>query len=127
MIDEFDGFLAGIAREEHRSRTRDVLTWVGATYPRLTPVVKWNQPMFTDHSTFIIGFSVAKKHLAFTPEQKTLALFRDRLEAGGYEATSMIARIRWDAAVPYDLLAEMIEFNIDDKKNVRTFWRTPTD
>ncbi|QCB29216.1 hypothetical protein [Corynebacterium endometrii] len=26
--------------------------------------IAWNQPMFTHHDTFIIGFSHAKKHMA---------------------------------------------------------------
>ncbi|QCB29217.1 hypothetical protein CENDO_09815 [Corynebacterium endometrii] len=29
----------------------------------------------------------------------------------------------WDKPVPYDLLQEIIEFNIADKKEVTTFWR----
>ncbi|MCQ4950818.1 hypothetical protein NE646_14380, partial [Bittarella massiliensis] len=38
-------------------------------FPDLTPKIAWNQPMFTDHGTFIIGFSAAKAHLAVAPER----------------------------------------------------------
>lgn len=31
--------------------------------------------MFTDHGTFIIGFSVSKQHLAVSPERQGLSIF----------------------------------------------------
>lgn len=123
----FTGFLDAIDNEDRATRTREVLAWVHETYPRLEPVVKWNQPMFTDHSTFIVGFSLATTHLALAPEAKALAHFADRLDRAGYSTTSMITRIPWDEPFPYDLLADMIDYNIKDKKNVTTFWRKPTD
>lgn len=60
----FSEFLAKIDNPEHRERTEEVLSWVKNKFPNLEPVIKWNQPMFTDHGTYIIGFSVSKKHLA---------------------------------------------------------------
>ena len=37
-------------------------------FPQLKEENKWNQPMFNDHGTFIIGFSIAKGHIAVAPE-----------------------------------------------------------
>ncbi|SFE98460.1 hypothetical protein SAMN05192532_1081 [Alteribacillus iranensis] len=51
---EFESFLANIDQDEHRDRMEEVLEWTANTFPNLTPVVKWNQPMFTDHDTFIV-------------------------------------------------------------------------
>jgi uncharacterized protein YdhG (YjbR/CyaY superfamily) len=45
--------------------------------------------MFTDHGTFIIGFSVAKHHLAEKPEF-------DKIVKAGYDHTKELVRIRWD-------------------------------
>lgn len=97
------------------------------TYPRLNPQVKSNEPTFTDRSTFIVGFSLATTHLALGPEATAFTHVPDRLDRSGYPTTSMITRIRSDKPFPYDLLAEMIDCNMRDKKNVATFWRKPTD
>ena len=43
--------------------------------------------MFTDHDTFIIGFSVAKHHLAVAPEQAGIHHFVDEIEQAGYDHT----------------------------------------
>lgn len=79
--------------------------------------------MFTHKNTYIIGFSVAKKHLACSPEQKTIDIFKDQLTSKGYHPTSMIFRIGWDQDIDYQLLKEMIDYNIKDKKDYERFWR----
>jgi uncharacterized protein YdhG (YjbR/CyaY superfamily) len=86
-------------------------------------VVKWNQPMFTDHGTYIIGFSLAKKHMSVAPENKAIEEFSDALEKADYSYTNEIFRIPWDGEVDYALLKKIIEFNIEDKDGVDTFWR----
>lgn len=58
----YDDYLAGIDNLEHRQKFAQVLKWVEAHYPNLEGRIAWKQPMFTDHGTFIIGFSVAKAH-----------------------------------------------------------------
>ena len=49
-------------------RVAEVLKWVMDKFPELKPKVAWNQPMFTEHGTFIIGFSASKQHMAVSPE-----------------------------------------------------------
>jgi uncharacterized protein len=73
--------------------------------------------------TFIIAFSVAKKHLAVTPEKAGIDHFEDELKGAGYAYTSMIIRFPWDKPFDFNLLAKMIEFNLEDKKDCLTFWR----
>lgn len=85
--------------------------------------IKWKQPMFTDHGTFIIGFSVSKKHLAVAPESVTITHVEDDIVKAGYDYTKELIRIPWKASVDYSLLEKMIEFNIWDKANCSTFWR----
>jgi uncharacterized protein YdhG (YjbR/CyaY superfamily) len=121
----FEEFLSKIENELHRLRTKEILNWVHVKYPQLVPKVAWNQPMFTDHGTFIIAFSVAKNHLAMTPEKAGIERFSDEIEKSGYSYSSMIARIPWKKPVDYDLIAAMIEFNLEDKKDCMTFWRKP--
>lgn len=119
----FDEFINGIDNRGHRDKVAQVLSWVHDEYPDMERVVKWNQPMFTDHDTYIIGFSVAKKHMAVAPENKTINEFSGALEEAGYDHTSQIFRIPWDREVDYELLKKIIDFNIEDKAGLDTFWR----
>ena len=119
----FTEFLDKIDQPEHRARTEEVLNWVAEKYPDLERVVKWNQPMFTDHGTFIIGFSTSKQHLAVAPERAGILQFSDDINQAGYEHTKQLVRFPWDKSVDYSLLEKMIEFNISEKAECSTFWR----
>ncbi|XOQ14987.1 MAG: DUF1801 domain-containing protein [Shouchella clausii] len=122
-MDAFKEFLDRIDNPQHRARTEEVLAWVMKTFPHLVPKIAWNQPMFTDHDTFIIGFSVAKHHLAVAPEQAGIHQFVDEIEQAGYDHTKELVRIKWNRPVDFSLLEKMIEFNIRDKADCTTFWR----
>ncbi|WP_204667677.1 iron chaperone [Gracilibacillus alcaliphilus] len=119
----FAGFLQGIDHKAHRERTEAIFSWITEKYPKLVKEIKWNQPMFTDHGTFIIGFSVAKKHLAVAPEEATIKHVEEDIQKAGYEYTKGMIRIPWNREVNYELLEKMIDFNIWDKANCTTFWR----
>lgn len=122
-MDVFKDYLNGIEVIENRNRMKEVLTFIHERYPELGRRIAWNQPMFTHHGTFIIGFSVAKKHMAMTPEAAGIKQFAEDITKSGYDYTSMIIRIPWDGPFDYELLEKMIEFNIMDKAEVATFWR----
>ncbi|SOC40537.1 iron chaperone [Ureibacillus acetophenoni] len=122
-MDVFAEFLARIDDPFHRERTEKILVWITEKYPNLKKEIKWNQPMFTDHGTYIIGFSVSKKHLAVAPESVTITHVEDDIVKAGYEYTKEIIRIPWKSPVDYTLLEKMIDFNIKDKANCTTLWR----
>lgn len=122
-METFDDFLATMDDPEQRATLSDVFTWVRETFPELTERIAWNQPMFTDHGTFIIAFSVAKAHFAVAPEAVALEQFADRIKESGYTQTKQLFRIKWNQAVDYDLLRDIIAFNIQDKADHTSFWR----
>lgn len=122
-MDTFTEFLASIDDPLHRERTEEVFTWIKNKYPHLKTEFKWNQPMFTDHGTFIIGFSLSKKHLAVAPESVTITHVENDIVKAGYDYTKELIRIPWKGPIEYSLLEKMIEFNIWDKTNCSTFWR----
>ena len=122
-MEVFSDFLAEMNDSFQRERTEEVLNWIIDKYPNLKSEMKWNQPMFTDHGTFIIGFSVSKKHLAVAPESEAIAHVEDDIVKAGYDYTKGLIRIPWKCVVDYLLLEKMIEFNIEDKANCSTFWR----
>ncbi|MEH7224033.1 iron chaperone [Bacillus sp. JJ1566] len=122
-MEAFAEFLTGIDDPSHREKVEEVFTWIKNKYPNLKTEIKWNQPMFTDHGTFIIGFSVSKKHLAVAPEDVTITHVEDDINKVGYGYTKGMIRIPWNSPVDYSLLEKMIDFNIRDKADCTTFWR----
>ena len=122
-MDIFSEFLARIEHPQHRARTKEVLDWVKREFPNLEPRVAWKQPMFTDHGTFIVGFSVSKQHLAVSPERAGMERFTGEIAETGYGQSKMLFRIKWEQAVNYPLLHRIISFNRVDKAECKTFWR----
>jgi hypothetical protein len=96
-------------------------------FPSLVPVIKWNQPIFTDHGTYIMGFSVAKVHLAVSPEQAGIHHFSEAIIEAGFEHSKMLIRVKWDQEMDYSLLEKMIDYNMADKADCKTFWRKAAD
>ncbi len=125
IMDDFSEYLSKLDDPAKRTRVEEVLGWVAGTFPALAPRIAWNQPMFTDHGTFIVGFSVAKHHLALSPEEATIRRFSDEIRQAGYEHTRMLIRIPWNRPVDWPLLERLIAFNIRDKADCATFWRKP--
>lgn len=119
----FEDYLATVEKEENRSRLRDVLDWVKESFPQLEEKIAWNQPMYTDHGTFIIGFSVSKPHFSVAPEAKGMQIFSQEIAESGYSQGSNLFRIKWSDPVDYPLLARIIRYNIEDKERCTTFWR----
>ena len=79
--------------------------------------------MFSDHGTFIIAFSTSKQHISVAPEAVVLDLFDDEIKEAGYQRTKETFRIKWTDEIDFDLIDKMIEYNIEDKKDMTKFWR----
>ena len=122
-MEVFEEFLARIDNPDHLHRTEEVLAWVMEKFPSLTPKIAWNQPMFTDHGTFIIGFSVSKQHLAVAPEKACIDHFLDEIVQAGHDHTKELVRFKWKSPFDFSLLERMIVFNREDKADCSTFWR----
>lgn len=120
---ELMNYIESIQVPEQKVRMVEVFQWVKEVFPNLEAVIKWNQPMFMDHGTFIIGFSKAKNHMSFTLEEAVMKIFLEDIEKSGYEHTKLLAKIKWTDEVDFDLLKKMIEFNIADKATCTTFFR----
>ncbi|WP_145317404.1 MULTISPECIES: iron chaperone [Paenibacillus] len=122
-METFAEFIARIDNPEHQARTEEVLNWITEKFPNLKQKIAWNQPMFTDHETFIIGFSVSKQHLAVAPEKAGINRFSEEITQAGYDHTKELVRMKWKQEIDFSLLERMIEFNIADKADCSTFWR----
>ncbi|MDO9592704.1 MAG: iron chaperone [Erysipelotrichaceae bacterium] len=122
-MDVFEEYLARIDNLQHKTLMEEVLNWIAQQFPNLTPKIAWNQPMFTDHGTFIIGFSVSKHHMAVAPERAGIHRFSDDIVQAGYDHSKELVRFPWDRPVDLSLLKKMIEYNILDKAECSNFWR----
>ena len=122
-MEDFEKYLTTIENEENRIRMRQVLAWVIKRFPDLRPKIAWNQPMFTDHDTFIIGFSVSRQHIAVAPESVAIEKFSAEIARSGYSQSSQIFRIRWEEEVDFSLLEQIIQYNRKDKADCTSFWR----
>lgn len=119
----FEDYLHKIENPEQRDKVEGLLNWIMREFDELVPVVKWNQPMFTHHDTYIFGLSTSKKHIAVSPEVATMKRFEEEIKASGYDHTDNIIRIAWNEDIQYPLLKSMIEFQITDKADYDKFWR----
>ena len=122
-MNDFQLFLDGIGEPDKKDRLEGILNSIKEKFPHLKEEVKWNQPMFSDHGTFIIGFSIAKGHIAVAPEAMTINLFEKDIDGAGYSNTQELFRIKWTEKVDFDLLYKIVAYNIENKKHMTKFWR----
>ena len=122
-ISTLDEYLKTIPNDDNRARMVEVLNWVAKRYPELELRIAWNQPMFTHHGTYIIGFSAASKHMAMAPEHATMIRFEPVRRKRGTVFGKMFARQPWNKPFDYDLLDAFIQHQLADKRDVTSFWR----
>ena len=108
--------------EAQRKKLSEIVDFIRFNYPELTVEIKWNQPMFIEHDTFIIGFSYSKKHISVAVEKPIKDDYEKRIEASGYHQTIKLFYIRWDQEIDYKLLADLINETRLIKKDYNKFW-----
>ena len=119
----FKEYISSIENDENRNRLVELLEFVAEKFPQLETALKWNQPMFLDHGTYIIGFSTTKNHINVAPERATMIEFADVIKSRDVGSTKMLIQMKWNKPVDYDLLEEIIVHNITEKKDITSFWR----
>ncbi|MFQ7236334.1 MAG: iron chaperone [Enterococcus hulanensis] len=122
-MENFEDYLQQLENDEQRTKLRTLFQQILTDFPELGTRIAWNEPMFTHHDTFIIGFSTAKNHFSVSPEVACLKKFLPAIEKIGYGHTNNIFRIKWNEAIDYALIKDMIAFNIEDKAEYTKFWR----
>lgn len=122
-INTLDEYLETIPNDDNRARMVEVLNWVAKRYPELELRIAWNQPMFTDHGTYIIGFSAASKHMAMAPERATMIRFEPVMRERGTGFGTMLAHQPWTKPFDYELLDAFIQHQLEEKQYTTSFWR----
>ena len=123
MYKNFEEYIFKIENEKIKEKLMKIFEWIEKNYPMLDTRIAWNQPMFTHHGTFIIGFSFATSHISVAPEWNVIDIFREEIENSGYKTGKKIFRITLKDELPFGILKDILDFTIDDKKEVLTFWK----
>ena len=108
---------------DHSFQLRDILVLSRLTYPELELRIAWNQPMFTHHGTYIIGFSAASKHMTVAPERTTMIRFEQVMRERGTDFGTMLTHQPWTKPFDYELLDAFIQHQLEEKQDITSFWR----
>ncbi|MFV0466084.1 MAG: iron chaperone [Lachnospiraceae bacterium] len=119
----FEEYLDTITEVEHKEILKELFDHIESKFPNLERRIGWNTPMYTDHGTFIIGFSVSKKHFSVNPEIDGIAFFEEKIKKSGYTNTKGIFRILWNQEIDYSLIEAIIAYNMKEKAQYTAFWR----
>lgn len=114
-------YMDTIVSSENREKFLTIIDWVKEEFPQLELLFKWNQPMFLDHGTFIVGFSHAKNHISIAPEKEVLDHFTNDIKKQ-YTYSKKLFHIKWAQEVDYVLLKNIIQHSIELKRNYDKFW-----
>lgn len=119
----FKDYINSIENETNRSKFQKLLEFVVNEFPQLETVMKWNQPMFIDHGTYIIAFSVTKNHINIAPERAGMIHFDEMIKNSDVSFTKMLIQMKWTKPIDFNLIKEVIKYNIIDKEHTTSFWR----
>lgn len=111
----FDDYLTAMADPQHRTRLTEILRWLSEEFPDLTPKLSRSQPVFLDGETFIIGFEHKAQALVVNPERAGVQYFSEKIISAGFDHDESVFRMPWNGVVDYQLLEEIVKFNILDK------------
>ena len=122
-MEEFKNYLSSIQDQLKRDRMKKLLHWISESYPFLEKRSAWNQPNFVNKGTFILGISHSKEHIAIAPEKVAVDKFKESAHQKGFSTSQQLIKIQWNQEIDYPLIKEIIDFNIEDKQGVQTYWR----
>lgn len=79
--------------------------------PNATEKISYGMPTFWQGEN-LIHFAAMKGHLGIYPTSSGVEAFADRLTE--YKTTKGTVQIPWDKPVPYDLIADMTRFRVEE-------------
>lgn len=123
MINEqLQAFIAKINDKSKEVKFKEMIDWIKKNYPELILEIKWNQPMFIENGTYIIGFSISKKHIALGLESFAIEELTESIKNAGFTHSKMIVQIPWEKPIDYQLLELIITHVRTRKSGVTSFW-----
>jgi uncharacterized protein YdhG (YjbR/CyaY superfamily) len=121
-MNTLEEYISQLNDENKKNRVLKLIDWIKNNFQDLKLEIKWNQPMFIHHGTYIIGMSVSKNHLSIGLEARSMERLVKIIESSEYEHSKMLIKIKWSQEIDYDFLRNITSDIIVDKKDVKTFW-----
>ena len=121
VVKIFKPYLEKIEDAKDRAKVEAVFDWID-TNSGLVHAVKWSTPMYTKDDIYYCS-QAGEKIFSINPEAAGIETFSSKIKAAGYDHEQMTFKIKYSDTVDYELLREIIEFNIEDKKDSSKFWR----
>ena len=109
--------------EEQQEKLTEILTWLEKEFPELEGTIKYNQLMYVAHGTFIVGFKPAKAHIGLLCEEVGVEKFLSAASNLGLKNTKGRFILPWKSEVPFELMREIVKFNLADKADLTSFFR----
>lgn len=104
-----DAWLARLP-DDQRAALQQLREQILATAPDVVELIAYGVPMFYVGTTPVLGFSVAKSHLALGVGSETLDTMRADLE--GYDTAKDIVRFSPDRPLPAALVKKLVKARI---------------
>ena len=115
-------YIDAISNDEHRQQFIELCDWLLEKFPELEPVIKWNQPMFLHHGTFIIGFNVATHHINVGPEPRAFMRVLGEINTKKMKHGTKTYHQPFDKPFDYALLERIVSETLEDKREIISFW-----
>lgn len=115
-------YFDSISNDEHRQQFIELCDWLLEKFPQLEPVIKWNQPMFLHHGTFIIGFTVATHHINVGPEPRAFMRVLGEINTKKIKHGTKTYHQPFDKPFDYALLERIVSETLEDKREITSFW-----
>lgn len=124
MNEKVTAVLSKIADEGNRAKFAAFLTRLEAEFPELEGNVKYGQPMYEAHGTFIIGFKPAKAHFGIIAETAA-AQFKAEAEDLGlsFTGSGQVITVKWAQDIPFELVKKLVAVQLAEKEDSRTYFR----
>ncbi len=115
-------YFTNVENQQNREIVSKLYTDLLAVDGNLAQLYAWNQPMIKYKETFICGLTVAKNHMTIAFEKQVQDLFEDKIRDANYGLNLKTFKIKYDQTINFELLAEMVRYSIELKKDSTKFW-----
>ncbi|BDP73933.1 hypothetical protein EfmAA96_17180 [Enterococcus faecium] len=122
-MEKFQPIINQIKEKEHQQKIKDLFAKITETYPQLDTTVKWTGCQLMEVIFGIIAFSFAKNHFSIAPEKAAIRALEKNIQEAGYVYTDNVIKVPWKSVINWELIEQLISFNIEDKKGHDKFWR----
>ena len=82
--------------------------------PEAQEIISYSMPAFKQNG-ILVYFAAFKKHIGFFPTSSGVFAFKKELAA--YETSKGTVRFPLDKPIPYELVAKIVKFRVQENKN----------